>query len=467
MARASSGRQRAVVASGAFGMSGVSGVSGVMGRSTAGRSSATRIRRRGYGAATARALAVAHVAAGAIWAALAGMGGYFAASAQPHLVALGALGVWVALGGGIAWQLIRLGGPKRPWTIAAARVALPLVELVAAVGALWLVGGAGAALALLVPPALLAALLLGWWIGGVVALVGTLLAALALMAQPGAQPGEWVAGIAALALAQGLVIAAATCVTGRIQRAYAELAARYAASQRAREEDAAERQRLRDGLRLLEETHLRLEHERAQLDHQAVELAHILRRMLAGDSRVAQSLLAHMSSGGALAGHALGELAAALGQLMRQEHTTGHLRARQAQQQRQAGALNGALAEQAQLVRTTDAALRDQAGVANQLVAEIQWLVRENQQQAGPLGGEQSPVGRRLRRLEQLALGHASGTAMLGARTAQLRAGHEQLAARVRDLAGRAEPTPREGLGSVSGVFTPETVVAVGARSRG
>jgi hypothetical protein len=365
----------------------------------------------------------AHLVAGLAVAAAGLLTWYLVAPGAWQLTALAGAGASVALAGAADLWLARRADAAR----LTARAALPAADLLAACVAFWALGQTGGAATLLILPVALATMLLGWRAGAAAAGSGALVVGAAELAR-GGLPVDALA----IGLAGGLTVAWLGVYAGQLEGVVNALLARSRHVERELGERGAEQTRLLSGLRLLEETHRRLERERAELDQQIVELARIVQRVAEGDLSAAQHL--HAGALRAVPGSdALGGLATGIEQLTHQMTLVASSWPQATPSQRVAEGLAGMVAEQGQLLRATDTALHDQSAVANQLVAELQLLAHGNGEAA-----RQAPaaIAETLRGVEQLALGHASSTAMLGARMAQLRARHDEIEIRLRRLAG-------------------------------
>lgn len=427
-------------------------------------------RPRGPGHGVLRAAASMHIAAGASLLGAAALVWTFGVDGGALLwpLPLAGVGALVAMAGLVGLELTRGAGPVR----LAARLMLPVLDL-ALVGAViatlgGVAGSADAAVPLILAIALvliaaLAALLGDWRAGAAVVVLGAAASALTWSMVGGT--GWWM-GAGVVATAGGPIVLALGISQTRMARLGATLLAERATCDRDVAERIAAERRLRDGLRQVEDARLRLERERTTLDQRVGQMARYVRLLAEGDAEATRGLPAALAGGGPPSGP-LAELAAGLDRIRLRVATR---QAAGTDSGQMVALISRAAAEQARLLALTDADLRDQGAAANQLVRHLQVIVR-----SGGLANMESDR-RAVREAEQLALAHASGTAMLGARMAQLRARQGDLDGQLRrlvdtesrpraaDLRGPASALTREG---ATPPGTPRTLVSRLSTRRG
>ncbi|HEY7833463.1 MAG TPA: hypothetical protein VIG30_07845 [Ktedonobacterales bacterium] len=202
------------------------------------------------------------------------------------------------------------------------------------------------------------------------------------------------------------------------------------------------------------------------LDRQTGEMAHIVRSLASGEAHVARERLTRLLAGSGPIGQAFAELATGLSRLARQDLTSAGLDVQLLDPQQQAQSISHLLGEQTRLLNATDLALRDQAAVANQLVAAIQLLAPSAGDPSSQTASDRQFAYPTMRAVEQLALDHASSTAMLGARMARLRHQQDELDARVRGRSRRSPAGAGYGrCGQPRGMVPRAERVHAGARS--
>ncbi len=251
-------------------------------------------------------LALAHLLVGVCVAV--GLGWQtLSASGQAGQALTPAIGLLVAVGGALALLLVRLGYPAAPLL---ARLALVAVDLSAAGGILWLRGGEGWTLLILLPPIALAVAFFAER-GGALA---TLLAALmivAVNASVGAPTSGWMPSLLVFLGVAALIVAFLGIYSAQITETSANLRWLLADAQAINERLHTERQSLLVRLRSAEQARETLLRERAQLGDIAAELALMTQRMAQGDPSATQALQSlHPGACGPLA-----ELASALTRL--------------------------------------------------------------------------------------------------------------------------------------------------------
>jgi hypothetical protein len=202
------------------------------------------------------------------------------------------------------------------------------------------------------------------------------------------------------------------------------------------------------------------------LDRQTGEMAHIVRSLATGEAHVARERLTRLLAGSGPIGQAFAELATGLSRLARQDLTSAGLDVQLLDPRQQAQSISHLLGEQTRLLNATDLALRDQAAVANQLVAAIQLLAPSAGDPSSQTASDRQFAYPTMRAVEQLALDHASSTAMLGARMARLRHQQDELDARVRGRSRRSPAGAGYGrCGQPRGMVPRAERVHAGARS--
>ncbi len=384
--------------------------------------------------------AAAHVVVGLAGAAVCVLAWWLIAGGRmgPALVLLPALGM--ALTGALGLLLSRLGG-SLPALVA--RGLLPVADLAVAATILWLVNDRGLTTALFIVPIAVAAALFSWRSAAAFAAL-----ALAVFAATGAlQMGTarleaWAPQTLALAAAAALTVACLAAFARPAAQALAS-ALESLANERARgAAQSADQRRIMENLSLLEETQLKLEQERVQVNAQIAELALTAQRMSEGDAGAVRFLAPGM----------YGPLDVLAGALMRLGQQMGVTFARQqqlARQQRATRSLAGVASEQSRLLAAMEVSLRDICGKSQELVAEVQRIERGS----GELPGlDRHALFQVLRSLEQQALANASNTALLSTRLTQALARQADLEVRARRV---CEPSwaPERQSGVQSGIY--------------
>jgi hypothetical protein len=381
-------------------------------------------------------VAAAHVAVGLAGAAACVLAWWLIAGGRmgPALVLLPALGM--ALAGALGLLLGRIGGSL---PALAGRGLLPVADLALAATILWLVNDRGLTTVLFVVPIAVAAALFSWRSAAAFAAL-----ALALFAATGAlQMGTsrleaWAPQTLALAAAAALTVVCLVAFTRPVTQALGS-ALEHLAGERARgAAQTADQRRFMENLGLIEETQLKLEQERAQVNAQIADLALAAQRLSEGDMSAPRFLTPGMYS-------PLDALAGALARLGQQMETTLAQRQQLAQRQRAAQALVNLASEQSRLLAAMEVSLRDISGRSQELVAEVQRIERGS----GDLPGlDQHALFQVLRGLEQQSLANASNTSLLRTRLAQALARQAELEAQTRRV---CEPTWASA--AQSGVF--------------
>jgi hypothetical protein len=409
-------------------------------------------------------IAAAHAAAGLFGATAGVLVWLFVApkEAQAPLAALAGAGV--AIAAVIAFQLAR---SPRANAATMARGVLPAADLVACAVALLLLGDIGLASLLFVVPIGVAALLLSWRSGATFAALAVATFAAMNALRLGSAVGVWVPQTLALA---GIASLFAVCVgifSAQMTEIIMSLSRRFTRLHEQRAAQGQEQARLLEGLNLLEEAQGRLEQERAAVNAQISELADAARRMTAGDLAAARGLHPGMYG-------PLDILAGALVRLSQQMAAALSARQQLAGRQYALDSLSAATREQAQMLASLDASLRELGLSANDLVAEVQRVGRGSGEL---LGGTSQVLLHALAGVERHAQAQASNTSILASRLAQTRARQAGLDGEIQRLSQLAAipqsgelvsrgtvPPPAPANFGTSGVLPPDAVGLGGAR---
>jgi hypothetical protein len=409
-------------------------------------------------------IAAAHAATGLFGATAGVLVWLFVApkDAQAPLAALAGAGVAVAAV--FAFQLAR---SPRADAATMARGVLPAADLVACGVVLWLLGDIGLASLLFVVPIGVAALLLSWRSGATFAALAVATFAALNALRLGSAVGEWVPQTLALA---GIAILFAVCVgifSAQLTEIIVSLSWRFTRLHDQRAAQGQEQARLLEGLNLLEEAQARLEQERAAVNAQISELADAARRMSEGDLAAARGLHPGMYG-------PLDILAAALVRLSQQMASALSARQQLAGRQYALDSLSAATREQAQMLASLDASLRELGLSANDLVAEVQRVGRGSGEL---LGGTSHVLLHALAGVERHAQAQASNTSILASRLAQTRARQAGLDGEIQrlsqlaaipqsgELVSRSAAPPSAPANfDASGVLPPDTIRPGGAR---
>jgi hypothetical protein len=363
-------------------------------------------------------LGVAHAGAGIFGAAAGALVWYFVASQQATPLFGGLAGLLVALAGACAFALARSNQPE---AALAARLLLPMADLVASAAALWLLGNAGFAPLLFVIPITVAALLLSWRGGAVFAVLAVLGFAAVSALRLGAELDAWVPHTLALTTIATLLAICAGIYSGQLTESITTLLRRASTLRDQRNTQAAEQQRLLDGLNLLEETQARLEGERSALNAQMAELAAIARRIADGDLAAARLLHGGMYG-------PLDVLAASLMRMSQQMSAVQSARHYAQRQQRLLEPIAAGAREQSHLLAAADGAVRELGSSAGELAAEVRVLARGS----GELPGvDRHALFQATRDIERHAASQANDAALLGSRLAQIRSRQADLEAEI------------------------------------
>lgn len=408
--------------------------------------------RQGGGRAILAAISLAHV--------IAGMAGVVVGllvwwlvmpNALLPLVAGGAA-LLAGLAGAVSFELARFSPPG---VALAARVLLVGADVLACGALLWLIGAGDFVPLLFLVPVVMGALLFpSRGAFAVAVLIPMAFAAICFIRGSFAitgwlpdplGPAVWLPEAGMLAGLSLLLTACCGHVSHQTVHSFTLAFQRIETLIRQRSALRGEQQRLIEALHLAEDAQARLNQERLLINRQVLDAARVVERLGEGDTTAWRVL--HANGYGpvkTLAG-ALGRMGQHVALLHEQHahHTTAHQRALES--------VAGATREQGQLIALTDNALRELGTAANELVAEVQRLERGS--------GELPGVDRRvlfqaLREIERHVLAHASDTAMLGARLAQLRARQSEIEGSMRHLA-RAN----------AGAFSAEAAMATEAHA--
>jgi hypothetical protein len=384
--------------------------------------------RRGAGHDLLMTAALLHLVVGGVAAASCLALWYRAGAATRYPLELALMGATVAVAG-LLVMLLALPQAALPALIA--RALLPIVDLGAAVGAYWVLGAANVVLPLFLLPAAVACVLLSWRGGVVIAALAQIgyctLAALRM----GTSLDAWVPETLLLA---GLLIVQTGSLgiyAGRMQKVAAVLQTRLGTLRRDRAAQAAEQERLLDGLTLMEEAQARLEHERVQVNAQIVALASAAQLLAEGDPSGVRALTPGMYG-------PLDLLAGALGRLAMRSETARPLALEVSAITAispQVEATRDALREQARLLASAEALLRDLGARASELVVTAQAV---RQEALTPQGDDSNALAATLSEIERLAREQYAGATTLSSRLAQVLERQDDLGA----VLNQAPPSP-------------------------
>ena len=374
--------------------------------------------REGSGSAILGVFALAHLAAG--FAGLAGSAimWYLVQPGRSLPLVLGASALTVIAG--LAAYVLARAADTRLMLIA--RGILPVVDLISAALILWATGPRDAAAAFFLLPVLLAALLFSWRAGAIFATLVVAVFGTICVLSLGLDFMAWTPPTAVIAIASGIVAAAAGVFWHEVERASDALLRERALLRDVATRKDVEKNRLIENISLMEDARVRLENERIQINAQIVELAMAAQRIAQGDTGAVRIIRPGLVG-------PLESLGGWLAQLAQQVNGYPALY-RQAQAYHQAlGHLEDSAREQDQTLVQTQRALHALAASANELVAQIQRLERGS--------GELPGIDRRvlfseMQGIEQHALTQASDTAMLSARMQQLQVRQSAMRERLR-----------------------------------
>lgn len=392
--------------------------------------------RRGAGHEALTRVALAHVMIGLCAIVASVLIWYLGASADFAPLVTGGIALMVALAGAVAFELARFTWPR---AALGARGLLLFADVAACGILLWLLGNGSFAPLLFVVPVFLSMLLFAARDSAICAALAIGVFVVASMTHAGfaatagiPQPllvDVWLPQTLALAGLALLVWYCADALLRTLATALAEALTRVETLQGQRTALRGEQRRLVEALRGLEDAQGRLEQERAHTNRQLGEVVRVAERLGDGDAYAVRALRPGMYG-------PLGPLANALSRVAHHVGVGQGQQQRQAVQQRMMDALAAAAREQGQLLATTDNALRELGGFANDLATEVQRLERGSGDQAGV---DRRVLFQALHMIEQSALTQASNTAMLGARLAQLRARQTEIEDSIRRM-GRGIP---------------------------
>lgn len=333
-----------------------------------------------------------------------------------------AIGLIVAAGGALA--LLTLLAPRlnHPTALVFARLALIAVDLIAAGGILWLRGGEGWTLLVLLPPIALAVAFFAERGGALATLLAALLV-VAVNASAGASISGWMPSLLVFLGVAALIVAFLSIYSAQITETSANLRWLLTDAQATNESLYADRQSSLVRLRSAEQARDSLLRERARLGDVAAELALMTQRMAQGDPSASQAL---QSLRPAACGP-LAELASALTRLSRASAGNGH--------QAAGVPLDISLRAQGQALASLDMMARSLCGDAQELVMEAQAL----EPGVSLIGSAQYTQA--LWQLEERLRRQATYMTLLGTQLADIRATQENVEASLaRTAAGAKTP---------------------------
>lgn len=325
-----------------------------------------------------------------------------------------AIGLIVAAGGALALLLTRLDRPASPHApLAWTRLALVAVDLAATGGILWLRGGEGWTLLVLLPPVALALVFFAER-GGALA---TILAALLILGVNTAQRAplaEWAPSLLVFLGVATLMVAFLNVYSARVAETSLNLRWLLNDARATNDRLHGERQTLLLRVRATEQARDALLRERARLSEASDDLTLLARRVAQGDPAAPQSASALQPG----AYGPLADLAEALAHLARARASTWT-------NGRQSGitafgASAASLRAQGQALATLDTMTRALCVGANELVMEAQAL----EPGVSLIGGQYS---RALWRLDEHLRRQAAHMALLGTQLAAIRTSQENL----------------------------------------
>lgn len=327
-----------------------------------------------------------------------------------------AIGLIVAVGGALALLLARLDRPASPHApLAWTRLALVAVDLAATGGILWLRGGEGWTLLVLLPPVALALVFFAER-GGVLA---TILAALLIV---GVNTGQrtpltsWAPSLLVFLGVAALIVAFLNIYSARVAETSLNLRWLLNDARATNDRLHGERQTLLLRARATEQARDTLLRERARLSEASDDLTLLARRIAQGDPAAPQSMSALQPG----AYGPLADLAEALAYLARMRESA---RTNWRQSGITAfGASAASLRAQGQALATLDTMTRTLCVGANELVLEAQAL-----EPGVSLIGEQ--YSQALWRLDEHLRRQAAHMALLGTQLAAIRTSQENLEA--------------------------------------
>lgn len=331
-----------------------------------------------------------------------------------------AIGLIVAVGGALALLLSRLDSPAM---FVCARLALVAVDLCASSGILWLRGGAGWTLLVLLPPIALAVAFFAER-GGALA---TMLAALVIVAVNYAQnasTSEWMPSLLVFLGVAVLIVAFLGIYSAQVTETSQNLRWLLTDTRAANDQLNADRQKLLARLHSIEQAQEPLLHERARLGDAIAELTVFTQRLAQGDPSAAQTVQAlRPGMYGPLA-----ELASGLSRLSRLP--TGNW------QSSAIVALDTPVRAQGQALESLDMVARALCVGANELVTDAQAL----EPGVSLIGSRQ--YSQALWQLEERLRMQAAQMALLGTQIADIRTSQENLEASLARTAASAKTPP-------------------------
>ena len=341
-----------------------------------------------------------------------------------------ALGVSVAIGGALALVLSRL---ERLGLLLWARLALVTVDLGAAGGILWLRGGEGPTLLVLLPPIALAIAFFAER-GGALATVLAALMIVAVNSGRDASISGWMPsllvflGVAVVIVAfLGIYSAQITVISDNLRWLLTDARATIERLQENRHE-------LLMRLRSVEQAQEPLLHERARLGDAASDLTTLTLRLAQGDASALQTLQTLRPG----AYGPLAELASALARLARMSAGSGHLAV--------IASLDTPVRAQSQALASLDAVARVLCVNANELVTEAESL------ESGVSPDHSGNAMQALWQLEHHLRTQATRMALLGTQLADIRSTQENLEAVLARTSAGPQTPPNFAISDVRAV---------------
>ena len=347
-----------------------------------------------------------------------------------------AVGLIVAIGGTLALLLMRLDHPAM---LLWARLALVAVDLCAAGGILWLRGGEGWTLLVLLPPISLAVAFFAER-GGALATMFAGLLIVALNISRDASPSEWMPSLLVFLGAAALIVAFLGIYSAQVAETSRNLRWLLSDARATSERLRADRHKLLIRLRAVEQAQEPLLRERARHADAAAELTMLAQRLAQGDPTAAEALqVLRPGAYGPLA-----ELASALARLSR---TSGAIwNPSNVSATTALVSLDAPIRAQGQALASLDSLALALCVGANELVAEAQSL----EPGVGLIGSGQYTQA--LYQLEHHLRTQATHMALLGTQLADIRTSQENLeGVLMRAAAGAKTPIfANSGIRSIS-----------------
>ncbi|MGE5333595.1 MAG: hypothetical protein ACM3N4_02760 [Nitrososphaerota archaeon] len=359
-------------------------------------------------------MALAHLLVGICVAVALGWQSWIAPAA-PGVVLTPAIGLIVALGGMLALLFSRL---DRPALLLSARLALVAVDLSAAGGILWMRGGEGWALLLLLPAVALAIAFFAER-GGVLATILAALLIVTINCSRHVAVLGWMPSLLVFLGTVALVVAFLSIYSARMTETSLNLRWLLSDARAANERLHADQHKLATRLRSAELAQEPLLYERAHLGDVAEELALLVNRVAQGDSSAAQTLQTlRPDTYGPLAGlaSALVRLSRATGASWSQPWSHSGLTATTT-----ITALDGPVRAQGEAIESLDRLAHALCVNANEMVTEAQAL------EPGVRLIGSGHYTQALWQLEQHLRTQATYSAMLGTQLADIRRSQEHL----------------------------------------